>query len=170
MATQTEEKDDLSTIRFVSARDRREVFTLPPREKPVLHNGKQIMKQVTFQQISIEPGDGHMPRSQAELEALRESPMNVANGGQVFKEVDVADAPDEAGQETDPSEAGEASTDADESALGVQETITSKTAAAQHLMEKVGVPRESLLTDAGNLSKKKIRDVAADVGVEFPNL
>jgi len=98
--------------------------------------------------------------------------MNVANDGQVFEEVDVSSAPEEAGEETNTDEAGapdgsEANT---ESVTGPVEEVTTKTEAAQHLMGELDVPKESLTTEKGNISKVEIEDVAEDFGITFPNL
>lgn len=179
MATQTAtEEEDLSTIRFVSARDRKEIFTLPPLEREVMHKGRAIVDRKTFPQIVIEPGQGHRPRSQLELRALRESDMNVANGGRVFKEVDVSGTPEVTGENTDLQEADTSDSDGEvntepqtESATGPVETVTSKTEAAEVLMdEPYNVPRQALLTENENLSVTEIRDVAEEFGVSFPNL
>lgn len=174
MATQTEQKEDLSKIRFVGVRDRREVFTLPPLERIVLDRGQQVTDVTRFQQIVLEPGgNGHQPRNHKELEQLRASPMNVANKGEldVFKEINLEDMPEDedVGVETDTSQAGEPAETG--SAQGTYEDINTKAEAAEVLMgEPFNIPRESLLTDAGNLSVKEIRSVGEQVGVEFPNL
>lgn len=174
MATQTQEKEDLSNIRFVGVRDRREVFTPPPHERMVLERGQQVVDVTRFQQIVLEPGgNGHQPRNHQELEQLRDSPMNVANQGEldVFKEINLEDTPEDedVGQETDTSEAGEAANTG--SAQGAYEDVGTKAEAAEVLMgDPFNVPRESLLTENDNLSVKKCREVGEQVGVEFPEL
>jgi hypothetical protein len=174
-------------VRVVGLRDRKEVFTLPPLEKPVILNGRETIKEHAFQTIIIPRGGTHTPRSQKELEALKQSTMRQANGGSIYKLVKLdQDAADEAQEEASAAD-GSTESPAPERPTGdtsteptsegqqqiddVFETVTSKAEAAEILMNApFDVDRQTLLTDAGNLSKRLIRDKAEDFGVSFPNL
>ena len=158
-------------VRVVGLRDKKEIITLPPLERTVLVNGREVIKEVPLQTVVIERGSYHVPRSENELEALKSSAMH----GKIYRVVEQeAEEPEE---EPDEDEQPPAPPEEPKTADGsVQisdalEGITTKAEAAEVLMnEPFSVDKELLLSDAGNLTKSNIKDAAEQFGVSFPNL
>lgn len=164
---------DLSNVRVVGLRNKREIITLPPLEKTVLVNGREVIKQIPLQTVFIEPGGYHVPRSKNELEALKASNMH----GKIYRVVEqsVEDAGEpspvenvpnaHAGAPDSPENSG---ADDIDSALA---SVTTKAEAAEVLMnEPFAVEKAQLLSDAGNLTKANIEAAAERFGITFPNL
>ena len=159
---------------YVPTSGGRELISFPEEEQQVVQAGGTAIR-VTKPNPIVLPPEGYRPRNEKEDARLQAHPAYGTQYTAIEPELEEAAAQastDEEGEASDEDvptgddEDGEAA-----SSTGSHEDIVSKAGAAEVLTSApFNLPVNSLQSEAGNLTKARIREAASQVGVDFPNL